>query len=457
MKILVADDHRSARRVLASIVAARGATIVEAESLESARAAMAAHAFDLAFVDLRMSDEPSNRDGLVVLREFREQSTTPVVMVTAMRDMPEIRAAIRGGAWDYILKDDLCEEVVLGVVDDFASRSKLEREIVELRSRAAQSAPLDRLLGTSPPMMRLKAMVQRVALSDRPALIQGPSGSGKELVASALHKLGPNPQAPFLDVNCGALPETLIESQLFGHERGAFTGADKRAQGYFSLVEGGTLFLDEIAELPLPLQAKLLRVLETSKFRPLGSAQELEFRGRLIAATHGDLVEMARQGRFREDLLHRLDVLRIKVPGLEDRLEDIPILVAHFAARQRRALRFSDDAIRFLQASAWPGSVRQLRNVIDRVAILSDDDPITESTLREIEDEPRRTAPLKDLAAAILALPVDDKLGAVEEAVLSAAMLASGGNKSGAARLLGVHRKVIERRLSRGVEEDEQG
>ena len=455
MKFLVADDHRSARRVLSSMLASRGATIVEADGLDAARKAMTAHAFDLAFVDLRMSDDPSNRDGLTLLRELRDQTTTLVVMVTAMRDMPEIRAAIRGGAWDYLLKDDLCEEVVLSVVDEFASRSKLERELLELRSRTNQSAPLERLLGNSAPMVRLRAMVQRVALSDRPVLVNGPSGSGKELVASALHKLGPAPQAPFLDLNCGALPEALIESQLFGHERGAFTGADRRAQGYFSLVETGTLFLDEIAELPLQLQSKLLRVLETSRFRPLGSAHDLEFHGRVIAATHGDLPELVRRGRFREDLLHRLDVLRLRVPGLQERTEDIPTLVGHFANRQHRGMRFSDDAMRFLQAASWPGNVRQLRNVIDRVAILSDDDPITELTLREVEALPDRASPLKGLAAAILALPMEDKLGAVEAAVLEAAMLAAGGNKSGAARLLGIHRKTIERRLSRSGDDDE--
>ncbi len=450
MKVLVVDDHRSARRVLSSMLESiGGATILEAEGLESARAVLAAQSFDLAFVDLRMSDDPTNRDGLVLLREIREKTATPVVMVTAMRDMPEIRAAIRAGAWDYVLKDDLCDEVVRNVVEDFVSRSKLERELIQLRARSAQTSSLDALIGTSAAMTRLRALVQRVAISDRPALIVGPSGCGKELVATALHKLGASPHSPLLDINCGALPEALIESQLFGHERGAFTGADRKMSGYFSMVEQGTLFLDEIAEMPLALQAKLLRVLETARFRPIGSSAEAEFRGRVVAATHKDLPGLVRDGKFREDLFHRLDVLRIRVPSLEERSEDVPLLAAHFAARQTRALRFSQDAVQFLRDASWPGNVRQLRNVIDRIAILSDDDPVTASTIVEVEEQPARVTGLEDLARAILALPIEDKLAAIEEAVLARAMEAADGNKTQAARLLGVHRKVVERRLQR--------
>jgi DNA-binding NtrC family response regulator len=456
MKVLVVDDHRSARRVLGSMISSVvEADIVESDGLESARASLAQQTFDIAFVDLRMSEDPSNRDGLTLLREIRDRTATPVVMVTAVRDMPEVRAAIRGGAWDYILKDDLCEEVVANVVQEFVSRSKLEREVIELRARAGQSSGLDTLLGSSPAMTSLRSLVQRVAVSERPVLVVGPSGSGKELVATAIHKLGAHPESPLLDVNCGALPEALIESQLFGHERGAFTGADRRGLGYFSMVERGTLFLDEIAELPLMLQAKLLRVLETARFRPLGATSDLEFRGRVVAATHADLAALVRAGKFREDLFHRLDVLRVRVPSLDERAEDIPLLVAHFAAKQARPLRFSQGAISYLQRSTWSGNVRQMRNVIDRVAVLSDDDPVTEATLRELEALPGRASDLREIARLVLALPIEDKIAALEEAVMDAAMQAAGGNKSAAARLLGVHRKVVERRVVRGAADDD--
>jgi DNA-binding NtrC family response regulator len=308
------------------------------------------------------------------------------------------------------------------------------------------------LVGSSAPMRRLRMEIDRVILSDRPVLVCGPTGSGKEGVVRAIHELGARSAGLLVDVNCGALPSSLIESQLFGHKRGAFTGADREHEGFFTAVGEGALFLDEIAELPIDLQAKLLRVLETGLFRPIGAIAAERFRGRVIAATHADLEERVQLRTFREDLYYRLAVLEVRVPSLEERRDDIPALTARFADAQTRPMTFTDDALRALQAARWPGNVRQLRNVVDRLAVFAPDGPITaEDVARVATDRVRRQTPppVEDLARAVLELADGDKLAAAESALVAEAMRRASGNKAAAARLLGVHRKVIERRLDR--------
>jgi DNA-binding NtrC family response regulator len=288
-------------------------------------------------------------------------------------------------------------------------------------------------------------------VSDRPVLVTGPTGSGKELVVEALHTLGAHPDHPLMDLNCGAIPEALMESQLFGHAKGAFTGADREQQGYLTLVKQGTLFLDEVAELPPALQSKLLRVLETGVFRPVGASAQSRFDGRVVAATHADLAERVRDGVFREDLFYRLNVLAVHVPPLADRREDIPALVAHFCRGQKRPLRFSEQALVLLTNAAWPGHVRQLRNLVDRVAAFADDDLVTPEALAPfIAESPASNTNadvLQSAAQRILRLPIENKLEAIEEALIAEAVRLSDGNKSGAARLLGMHRKAVSRRL----------
>jgi DNA-binding NtrC family response regulator len=455
MRVLVVDDQRSALRVLTQLLAGLGVSdIEEAMSLEKAREALAGAPFDLAFVDIRLSDEPQNRDGLTLLAEIRGKHPTAVVMVTAISSVPEIRTAIRAGAWDYVLKGDLCDDVLRRIVEDHRERMALQREVLEHRQRSAPPA-LHALIGTSPAMQRVREMVRRVAVSDRPVLVVGPSGAGKELVVKAIHALGPHPASPLLDVNCGAFPETLMEDQLFGHEKGAFTGADRRREGYCAAVRDGTLFLDEIAELPLLLQPKLLRVLEERRFRAVGatsSTQDVTFSGRVVAATHVDLAERVRSGKFRQDLFYRLNVLQVRVPPLSERPEDIAPLVAHFAARQERPLHFAEDALTLLQRMEWLGNVRQLRNLVDRLAVLTDDDPITARSIRAVEQLPAVEAgdPFMRAAELILDTPQRYKLAAIEHALIQLALSRNSQNKSAAAKLLGVHRKYIERRTRGG-------
>ena len=465
MKILIVDDEKSARRILSLMLRnLPGVEILEAQSADEARAALEADAVDLALVDIRLGDT-SNRDGLALLREIRQRGererSIRAVVVSAFTDGEEIVEAMRY-ADDYIFKHRLCEELVLPIVQRMGEHHRLEREVAGLRARIAGEATPQGLVGASPAMERLRHAIRRVALhSDRPVLVSGPTGAGKELVVRAIHFQGPHPDHPLLDLNCGSIPEALMEAQLFGYERGAFTSADRRQEGYLSAVRQGTLFLDEIAELPLAMQAKLLRALETNRFRRIGSTTEERFQGRVVAATHADLGARVKENRFREDLYYRLNVLQVAVPSLDERREDIPALVAHFCRHLERPLRFSAEAMEHLMSISWPGNVRQLRNLIDRLAVFSDEETVTREGLTDQSSAQARPASagdqvgsLEKVALEVLALPSKNKLEAVEEALIAAAMRLARGNKTEAARMLGCSRKAVERRVFKRSRDD---
>ncbi len=432
------------------IVSQRDTDVREAASLEEARALFAQQAFDIVLIDVRLDEDPANRDGLTLLREVRERPGVIPIVVTGAHEMDEVRAAMRLGAYAYILKDELSEELVLPMLDSVRAQQQLEQEVVELRARRGPTACMD-IVGVSPSIQRMRERIARVALSDRPVLVTGPTGAGKELVVRAIHRQGPHPEAPLLDLNCGAFPPALIESQLFGHERGAFTGADRRHDGFFTAVTNGTLFLDEIGELPLDLQAKLLRVLESGTYRPVGSGAAKRFLGRVVAATHANLEARVQMGQFREDLFYRLNVLDVQVPSLEERRDDIPALAAHFAATQKRTLRFTADALEALANARWPGNVRQLRNLVDRLAVFAPEGPITPEVIASLSGARGREdgSDLARLVRELLARPEADKLELATNALIDEAIRIADGNKTAAARLLGVHRKVVERRLGR--------
>ena len=301
---------------------------------------------DLLLLDIRLSPDARDRGGLDLLRKLRSTgSSVPAIMVTSLVELSEIREAMRNGAQDYVLKDELCPEMLLPIVKTFRERLALRGEVERLRERVERSWGLAALVGLSRPMESVRHMIRRVADANATVLIRGETGTGKELVARALHEMSGRRNEPFVAVNCSALPGTLIESLIFGHERGAFTGAERRTRGQLELAGGGTMLLDEIAEMPIDLQAKLLRVLEDRRFRPLGAEEERPLMARIVASTHVDLQRRIHEGRFREDLYYRLNVVTLQVPSLAERVEDIPELVSSFSGELPRKLRFTENAM----------------------------------------------------------------------------------------------------------------
>jgi DNA-binding NtrC family response regulator len=455
MKILVVDDQRSARRLLKQILSSLDdVEILEAGSVAEANAVIDASAPDLLLLDIRLSEDPRDRGGLSVLRSARAAGrSTPAVIVTSSTELAEIREAMRQGAQDYVLKDELSPEMLLPIVDGIRERLNLRGEVARLRERVDKSCGTAAILGSSPAMERVRRLVARVADANCAVLIRGETGSGKEMVARALHEMSTRRDQPFLAVNCSALPGALIESLIFGHERGAFTGADRRVRGQLELARGGTLLLDEIAEMPAELQAKLLRVLEDRKFRPLGAESELPVRARILAATHVDLERRIGEGRFREDLFYRLNVVSIDVPPLAERGNDLLELLHAFSSGLPRKVRFTDAATTWLARRRWSGNVRELRNVVERIALLSESDVVDVPVLEELVRDRGGDAmgDIDRIAKMILSIPSASrsKLDLIERAILQHAIEASNGNKSAAARLIGLDRKALERKWER--------
>jgi DNA-binding NtrC family response regulator len=319
----------------------------------------------------------------------------------------------------------------------------LRGEVTRLRERVDKSWGTAAIIGSSQAMDRVRRLVSRVADANCAVLIRGETGSGKEVVARALHETSGRREQPFIAVNCSALPGALIESLIFGHERGAFTGADRRVRGQLELARGGTLLLDEIAEMPAELQAKLLRVLEDRRFRPLGAEAEMPVRARIVAATHVDLERRIADGRFREDLYYRLNVVTIDIPPLAERGNDLVELLLTFCSDMPRRIKFTDEAIGWLSRRKWSGNVRELRNVVERIALLSETDTIDVPVLEEL---------VRDRSSGDWAQEIDriaTKLEVVERSIVQHAIEMSGGNKSAAARILGLDRKAFERRWER--------
>jgi DNA-binding NtrC family response regulator len=465
MKILVVDDQRSARRLVLQILARLDdVDVAEASSIVGALAAVAADPPHLVLLDIRLATSPRDQSGLDLLRKLRARVPAPhVVMVTASSEIGAIREAMRSGASDYVLKDELSPELLLPIVQGIRERIALRGEVSRLRARVDRSQGVAAIVGSSEVMDRVRAVVKRVADADATVLIRGETGTGKELVARAIHELSWRRDQPFIAINCSALPHALMESLIFGHERGAFTGAVTRTKGQLELAGTGTVLLDEIAEMPLDVQAKLLRVLEDRSFRPLGATTETTLSARLLVATHADLERRIHEGRFREDLFFRINVVAIPLPPIAERAGDIPELVHSFASELPRKLRFSEDALAWLSRRRWPGNVRQLRNVIERVSILAEQDLVTPETLEVLAAERPFTdvmAEVERLVAVLLSLPAEkgSKIDLFERAIIQQALQLCGGVKVHAARLIGIDRKALTRRwrdLGEAVEADD--
>ncbi len=443
--ILVVDDDRTIRRNLARLVEAEGYRASEAADGDEALAKIRSEGPAAVLLDLKMP----GRDGLSVLAELGPRlADLPVIVVTAFGGSAPAIEAMRRGAYDYLTKPFDLDEVVLTLKRALRQRA-LAAEVRELRSKAEDHEPQPdaspEMVGESPAMRDVYKAIGRAAATEEPVLIVGESGTGKELVASALHRHSRRGQGPFVRVNCGALPEGLIESELFGHERGAFTGADRTRPGRFERANGGTIFLDEVGELPASAQAKLLRVLQQREFERVGGTETLKADARVVSATHRDLPREVAAGRFREDLYYRLNVVRIAIPPLRDRPEDIAPLAEQVLRRLERkygwaGLSLSPEALAEIRANPWPGNVRQLENALARAAIAARGRAILPEHIEADQPgDPSLPAP----GDPIEELPLRALLAEVERRAIRRALTACNGNRTKTAERLGISRRQL--------------
>jgi two-component system response regulator PilR (NtrC family) len=434
-RVLVVDDEADIRDLLDMTLARMGLAADCAGSVREAKSLLGTQPYCLCLTDMRMPDG----EGLELVRLIGDQyPKLPVAVITAHGSMENAVQALKAGAFDYLSKPVSLEQL-----------RALVKSAIDLPAQL-QSRPLgtQELLGDSPAMAQVRALIERVARSQAPVHITGESGSGKELAARLIHCHGPRAAAPFVPVNCGAIPENLMESEFFGYRKGAFTGADADREGFFQAANGGTLFLDEVADLPLPMQVKLLRVIQEKRARKVGATAEEAVDVRVICATHQDLKAMVEQGRFRQDLFYRLNVIEIRMPPLRECREDIPGLAGHLLVRLAEAIGspppdFTDDALRALQEYPFPGNVRELENVLERTMALLSDDVINAADLN-------LAPPAADCEpASIDGLPLQDRLDALEKQAIVDALNKTRFNRTAAARLLGVTFRSLRYRMGR--------
>jgi DNA-binding NtrC family response regulator len=434
--ILVADDDAVIRGNLALLLRSEGYQVVEAGDGLRAAEVLADPAVSLALLDLKMP----GRSGMDVLRDHKERlEETPVIVVTALGGSAAAIEAMKLGAYDYITKPFDLDEVLFTVRRTLTQRS-LVAQVQALTVSEEEAQGEDELIGRSPAMLRVFKTIGRVAATSEPALILGESGTGKELIANAIHANSDRAAAPIIKVNCAALSPALLESELFGHEKGAFTGAVARRKGRFEQADGGTLFLDEVGELGIDLQAKLLRVLQSGTFERVGGEETLRTDVRVVAATNRDLPALIADGRFREDLYYRLNVVAVELPPLRERREDIPLLAEHIIRRLARKyqwphLGLAPDALRVLCEQPWPGNVRQMQNVLARAAILTRGRLILLEDLRLVPSEPPRAAPHS--------LCLKEILAETERRVIEEALTQARWNRTRAAELMGISRRQL--------------
>ncbi|HSH48141.1 MAG TPA: two-component system response regulator GlrR [Halomonas sp.] len=431
--LLLVDDDPSLLKLLSMRLQSRGFRVTTAESGKQALRRLEAERPDLVLSDMRMDE----MDGLALFREIqRRLPGLPVIILTAHGSIPDAVSATREGVFSFLTKP-VDRDELFASIDEALAHSAGSGDQTDEQWRSA-------IITRSPEMERILEQAKMVAASDVSVLVTGPSGSGKELMAAAIHKASRRADKPFVAVNCGALPEQLLESELFGHARGAFTGAITEHSGLFQAADGGTLFLDEIGDMPLALQIKLLRAVQERQIRPLGSTATIPVDVRLISATHRDLAEAMQEGEFREDLFYRLNVVNLKLPPLKDRAEDVPLLARHqlaqAAARHKPLVKgFSRDALNLLAASAWPGNVRQLVNVVEQCVALSTSPIIPEALVTQaLEAEENALPTFSDARAGFERSYLVKVLKITEGNVTQAARIA-GRNRTDFYKLLGRH------------------
>ena len=446
-RILVVDDEESARTGLKRLLESWGHDALTASSAEEGLDAALRHQPDLVLTDLKMP----GRGGIELIDDLKEAGIdATVVVVTGHATIESAVKATRGGAYEYLTKP-LDLERLRTVIDRGLERSRMLREVRLLRRELEREGRMGPLTGKSPPMLRLYQLLEQVGPSNAAVLITGESGTGKELVARTLHQLSPRKNAPFVALNCSAIPETLLESELFGHERGAFTGASVARQGCFELASSGTLFLDEIGEMPMNLQKKLLRVLEEKSVRRLGGRVEIDVDVRVISATNADIQTLLAEGSFREDLYYRLNVFTIDLPPLRDRVGDVPLLAHQFlkefaAANDKPVHGFTEEALQILTEAQWPGNVRELRNAIERAVVVCRGNEIEPHHLPAgLRPKSRPT----EGGSNGLHIASGMSLEEAERAIILHTLEQTAGNKTRAAGILGITPKTLHLKLKK--------
>jgi two-component system, NtrC family, response regulator AtoC len=447
LHILLVDDDERLRNAAAKVLAAGGHRVLSAAAGHEALETLKRETVALVVSDLRLPD----LDGIALLKQARElQPEVEVVMITGHGSIEQAVEAMRLGAYDFIQKP-LDSAALLKTVAKALEKQQLTNENRRLRRQLQQRRGVEALIGDSPVMQSVKQLIRQIAPTDVNVLIQGESGTGKEIVADALHDLSARRDRPFVKISCAAIPETLLESELFGHERGAFTGASAARPGKFELADGGTLLLDEIAEMSPQLQAKLLRVLQDGSFQRLGGTKEIRGDVRLICATHADIPNAIEEGKFRQDLYYRINTVQMALPPLSERRDDIPLLANHFLhffadVMNKDVRAIAPPALAQLLAHGWPGNVRELNHVIQRAVALA-----TGGTIDSFTFAPAATGVVKPLPAvdgASLSIPIGSTVDETTKRLVQATIEHCAGNKLKAARMLGIAPRTMYRHFS---------
>jgi DNA-binding NtrC family response regulator len=451
---LVVDDDADSASMLGELLALEGLTVATAHSLRDARKQMALQTPDLVLLDLQLPDG----NGMDLFSDPELLSNSEVVLITGHASLDTSILALRLGAADYLVKPINLKHLQ-GILSRVTKPAVLKAEVADMTAHLAAAGNFGQLWGRSPSMQRVYEQISRVAGTGVTVFVTGESGTGKEVVAQTIHDLSRRRKMPFLGVNCGAISPNLIESEIFGHEKGSFTGADRQHQGFFERAAGGTLFLDEITEMPLDLQVKLLRVLETGRFMRVGASQSQETDVRIIAATNRSPMQAVADGRLREDLMYRLNVFPIELPPLRERLDDVPLLAQRFldviCKQEGKAKTLSADALRRLNEHDWPGNVRELRNAVHRAYVMATGDVIDAQWLPRRHDAlaPAVPPPSKVLVAPpngaddSLTISLGTTLAEAEQAIILATLRHYSHQKERTAAALGISLKTLYNRL----------
>jgi two-component system response regulator HydG len=447
-EILVVDDDQAHRTMLRTLIKGWGYTVTEVDDGSVAVDQVAKSAFDLILMDIRMV-KVSGLEALPMIRELNP--AIPILIMTAYSSVETAVAALKAGAYDYLTKPLDFDKLKL-TIERAMEHQQLKTENRRLKEALDLRFDQGRIIGRSPAMVRLLEIAAQVAASEATVMVCGESGTGKELVAGGIHHNSPRRKGPFVKINCAALTETLLESELFGHEKGAFTGAERRREGKFVQAHGGTLFLDEVSEMPVAMQVKLLRVLQEREVTRVGGEAVIPVDVRLVVATNKHIPDLIREGVFREDLYYRLNVVNLDLPPLRERRGDIPLLaqhfLTHFNGRNAKEIRgFSPQAMDVLGRYHWPGNVRELMNAVERAVVLARELYLDATDFAFLNLEPAAAA--KDGGTAPLDLPPGLPLESVEREAILKTLEAVGGNKSEAARQLGITRKTLASKLKK--------